>query len=102
MMHRAASFAPLLEQEIPNAMTPGSVDNGDNTEQAGRTPHFRKLEAEQNIIALKKSLQMSGIKINAALYDSPMSVLSTGSENVHPNKLSGEVWYRTFMASTAF
>lgn len=91
MMHRAASFAPLLEQEIPNAMTPGSVDNGDNTEQAGRTPHFRKLEAEQNIIALKKNLQMSGMKINAALYDSPMSVLSTGSENVHPNKLSGNV-----------
>jgi hypothetical protein len=68
-------------------MTPGSVDNADNTDQAGRTPHFRKLEAEQNMIALKKSLQMSGMKINAALYDSPMSMVSQGSENVHPNKL---------------
>jgi hypothetical protein len=87
MMHKAASFAPLLEQEIPTTMTPGSVDNADNTDQAGRTPHFRKLEAEQNMIALKKSLQMSGMKINAALYDSPMSMVSQGSENVHPNRL---------------
>jgi hypothetical protein len=90
-MMKAASFAPLLEEEIPLNASPSAVDNGDNTEQAGRTPHFKKLEVERNISLLKNSLQTSGMKINAALYDSPMSFVSTGSENMHPNVIKGSV-----------
>ena len=80
-----ASFASRLEEEIPRNMTPTALE-ADNVEQAGRTPHFRRLEAEQNIQMLKKSLQMSGMKINSALYDSPMTVASADSENIHPNR----------------
>lgn len=104
---KAASFAPLLEEEIPTSFSPGCVDNADNTEQAGRTPHIRRLEAERNINLLKNSLHMSGLKINAALYDSPMSIVSTGSENTHPNKLPSTgkmilLWkaHRTFIKLT--
>lgn len=89
-MMKAASFAPLLEEEIPVNVSPGGVVNGDNTDQAGRTPHFKRLEAERNISLLKNSLHTSGMKINAALYDSPMSFVSTGSENVHPNMIKCE------------